>query len=521
MKNSFTVKEPVFVAITLLFLGFSLKTYAQPGTLDVDFGSGGVVISPEMQTGFGDTPRAIAILPDNKIVTTGYSSTFDVYQAYISKYNTDGTPDAEFGSGGKVINTENYFTQYTDILAQQDGKIVVCGVKTQTFSSQGHDCFVARYNANGAPDNTFGNGGYFSTALSSSTDGILRILRLTDGRYICLARYGSGAAGIAALIMLTANGNLDPAFADNGLKTHLFSNTNPQGISDLALSTDGNILALGGGDGVVKMVKLDLNGNPVADFGTGGTVVVPTGRHIRVNQDGSVLVFGELSAGAVQMVTYKYLANGSVDSNFGSGGSSAYTSEGMGQFFNFTARPLLYTDGRYIRVWKQVTTVNGETKNKTALTWFDADGSLSAIGEKIHDISPNPAEFSNQVPEQAAMDANGDVFSFGYYQNATENRQFIMKFNGSPNLSSTSQYPEVDDLFIFPNPTSGRLYLNSRSDHQAILALEVRNSLGMLVYSSKDFETTGVINLTNMEPGMYFIHTVHNSRPTTFKVIKY
>lgn len=520
MKNSTAFKKAILVTINFLVLSFGLVSYAQPGTLESEFGNGGVVISPEMQAGLGDTPRAIAILPDNKIVTAGYSSTFDIYHAYISKYNPDGTPDAGFGSGGKVINTESFFTQYSDIIAQSDGKTVVCGVKSQIFSSQGHDCFVARYNPNGTPDNTFGNGGYFSTALSTSADGLLRIVRLADGRYVCLARYGSGAAGIAALIMLTSDGNLDPSFADNGIKTHLFSNTNPQGISDLALSGEGNILALGGGDGVVKMVKFNLNGNVVSAFGSDGTVVVPTGRHVRVNSDGSILVFGELSVGTVQMVTYKYTADGSVDSNFGSGGTATYNSPGMDQFFNFLARPLLYPDGRYIRVWKQVTIENGETKNKTALTWFNADGSLSDIGEKIHDISPDPDEFSNQSPEQAVMDATGDVFSFGYYQNATENRQFIMKFKGDLNAASVGELHKMNDLFIYPNPTSGSLFINNRSDTGLVSRLEIKNSLGQLVYSTTDFKTNGEIDLSNMAPGMYYLQAMYDSRPVLFKVIK-
>lgn len=503
-----------------LFMSFitilGCKTYAQMGTLDSNFGNNGLVISPVMQNNLEDSPRAITITSDNKIVTTGYSSTFDLYHAYIAKYNTDGSFDTTFGNGGKIISNESFFTQYTDIISDENGKVVVCGIKTPIFSSQGHDCFVARFNANGTPDTTFGSGGQFTTALSTSTDGLMRIVRLSDGRYIALARFGSGAAGIAALIMLTSNGNLDSSFGNGGIKTHLFSSTNPQGTSDLAIANDGNILALGGGDGVVKLVKFNLSGNVVSGFGSNGIVVVPTGRHLRILGDGSILVMGEIITGQIQMTAYKYLSNGTIDTSFGSGGTSLYSTTGMTNVSGFASRPLLYPDGRFMRGWRHSFVTNGVTKNKTAVTWFNANGSVSSVGETIHDISFNQNEFSDQMPEHIVMDGNGDVFSYGYFQDAVSRKQFIMKFKGDMNLGT--QEMNGNSIKVYPNPFTDSINFDLQ-DSVSINTIELFDTLGKKV-SIPNMENNQ-IQLTGLPIGIYILRvSTMDNRKVSFKVCK-
>lgn len=505
--------------MALIAILFNLNMVAQPGALFTSFANGGVLISPPMQDTLYDNPRSIAILPDNKIVTSGYSNTFDFYQAYLAKFNQNGTPDSSFGNNGVVMNDFTPFSQYTDIATEPDGKIVVAGVRSNTFSSQGHDCFVARYNQNGTLDNGFGSSGVFTTALSAATDGIMRIIRLTDGRYLCLARYGSGAAGIAALIMLTDSGSLDPTFAGSGIKTHLFSNVAPQGTSDIALSGDGKILALGGGDGVIKVAKFTLSGSVDSSFGNNGTVTVPTGRHLRVNTDGSILVFGESTVNGNQaMTTHKFLSNGAPDTFFGSNGTATYTTTGLTQFFNSLSRPLLYPDGRYLRTWRHLLTINGEQKRKVAVTWFNPNGSLATIGEVIHDISPTPAQYSDQQPEQIVMDANGDVFSMGYYQTDISGVQYINKYHGD--LSITSAPEKISDSWLtYPNPAQDVLYFTANNTAQ-IKTVTIHDNVGRTL--GQYTPANSQLNISHLQAGMYLVTITSTTNQTqTVKVIKH
>lgn len=499
-----------------LFLLFNLLVFSQPGTLDTSFGTGGFVISPSMQQNFDDTPNALVVLPGNKILTAGYSITFNAYHAYISKHNADGTPDLSFGTNGKFISSETFFTQYYDMIVDPDGKILVCGIKSSTFSSQGHDCFVARFNPNGSLDSTFGVNGYFTIALSTSTDYIYRIVRLTDNRYVGLARYGGGSAGIAALVMLTSNGSLDASFGNNGRITHLFSATSPQGVSDLAISQDNKILALGGGGGSLKLNKYNLNGSIVNDFGVNGTVTPAHGRHIEINSNGSILVLGATNSGTIEMVAQKYLNNGTLDTSFGNGGSISYGSTGLTLSFNELSKPFLYPDGSYLRTWRHVSNVNGVQKNKVALTWFNANGSLSSIGQVIDDISTNPNEFSDVRPECIAMDSNGDLITTGYYQNAASTFQYLMKYRGNLNLSVSSLNNNF--ISIYPNPTDDILNLNMgiRSE---ISEIKLFDNLGHLI---NEFDLkTRQIYLSNLPSGIFLLKISNlNNESLTFKIIK-
>jgi uncharacterized delta-60 repeat protein len=81
-------------AALLLVLGTAL---AAPGDLDPSFGSGGTV---ETAIGAESVATGIAIQPDGKILVGGWSHPEKGFA--LARYRTDGSLDAEFGSGGIV-----------------------------------------------------------------------------------------------------------------------------------------------------------------------------------------------------------------------------------------------------------------------------------------------------------------------------------------------------------------------------------------------------------------------------------
>ncbi len=124
---------------TSLFLLFGLSLFAQSGALDASFGTGGKFISTDNQFAqSGAGVNAIALQSDGKIVMAGFSnksifstSTFDFS---VVRLNANGTPDAGFGTGGRVSID---FTKTGDlgstsdyayaVAIQPDGKIVIAG----------------------------------------------------------------------------------------------------------------------------------------------------------------------------------------------------------------------------------------------------------------------------------------------------------------------------------------------------------------------------------------------------------
>ena len=107
----------------------------------------------------------LAIQSDNKIVVVGdirgpnFLTEFDWG---MIRYNTNGTLDTTFGTGGMV--TTDWFglrDQAYDVAIQPNGFIVVAGyARTATRSD---NFAVARFDANGNLDSTFGVGGKVNT----------------------------------------------------------------------------------------------------------------------------------------------------------------------------------------------------------------------------------------------------------------------------------------------------------------------------------------------------------------------
>ena len=75
-----------------------------------------------------ETVTAVAIQSDGKTVIAGTANGAD---GYVARYNADGTLDASFGSGGVVdatLDPSLYLTSPADLRLQPDGKILVGGV---------------------------------------------------------------------------------------------------------------------------------------------------------------------------------------------------------------------------------------------------------------------------------------------------------------------------------------------------------------------------------------------------------
>ena len=83
--------------------GFALARYNTNGTLDTTFGKGGIVTTV-VERG-NDIAFALAIQPNGKIVVTGQSAIGGIYQFAVVRYNTNGTLDTEFGTGG-IVKTQ-------------------------------------------------------------------------------------------------------------------------------------------------------------------------------------------------------------------------------------------------------------------------------------------------------------------------------------------------------------------------------------------------------------------------------
>src|SRR6185369_13250141 len=111
----------------------------------------------------------VAVQPDGKIVAAGavqFSASSDFA---LARYNTDGTLDGTFGAGGKV--TTDFTGGYdfaTSVVVQPDGKILAGGnAGMAPFAGFA----LARYNSDGSLDATFGTGGKVATGFFDTVFG--------------------------------------------------------------------------------------------------------------------------------------------------------------------------------------------------------------------------------------------------------------------------------------------------------------------------------------------------------------
>src|SRR3954447_18172860 len=134
---------------------------AAPGDLDTAFGAGGKLTTDF--AGNGDEAHAVAVQADGKVVAAGgalVTTPLGTLQDFaLARYRPDGTLDPTFGAAGKVRTDFGGSEQAFAVAVQPDGKIVAAG-------GSGRDFELARYNADGSLDGTFGVGGKVTTTFA-------------------------------------------------------------------------------------------------------------------------------------------------------------------------------------------------------------------------------------------------------------------------------------------------------------------------------------------------------------------
>src|ERR1700736_3032438 len=171
--------------------------HAAAGDLDPAFGSGGIVTTSYN----GPFPADAALQPDGKIlVIAGFDNDPSATEAFgVLRYLGNGTPDSSFGAGGRTTAAfTNFINSPSDLALQRDGKIVVAGT-AESADGTVSEFAVARFNAGGTLDTSFGAGGKVTTnfvgvmagGASNPADSVL--IQPADGK----ARLGGLARGCA------------------------------------------------------------------------------------------------------------------------------------------------------------------------------------------------------------------------------------------------------------------------------------------------------------------------------------
>jgi uncharacterized delta-60 repeat protein len=155
--------------------------------------SGEVILRPDPTnpSALGNRPIvALTFQPDGKIVLAGTdailpsgSTTLPTAVGQLTRLSADGVVDASFGNSGTVSFT-NGLTPY-GVTVQSNGLILVPG---STLSSSTFVASVARYNSDGTPDATFGSASTpgLATFTASGAQGLLMTASINSKGQIIL-----------------------------------------------------------------------------------------------------------------------------------------------------------------------------------------------------------------------------------------------------------------------------------------------------------------------------------------------
>lgn len=146
-----------------------LVRFNTDGTLDADFGQDGV----QLHTSSTKCANDLAFTSDYKIIAVGnidtnLSGTYG--DVVVTQFNNDGSLDETFGteSGYTRISVDSYAEYARSVLISADGKIYLGG----DYWDWGNYHLVIRFNADGTPDDTFGNNGIFETLIKAYFGGL-------------------------------------------------------------------------------------------------------------------------------------------------------------------------------------------------------------------------------------------------------------------------------------------------------------------------------------------------------------
>ncbi|MES2999803.1 MAG: VCBS domain-containing protein [Pseudomonadota bacterium] len=270
------------------------------------------------------SPRGLALDSAGRALVVGYTAeNYSQTQVdwAIERRNPDGTPDASFGSDGRVVIDFGGYDYPAQVLADSQDRVLVAG--------QG---VIVRLQSDGSLDTSFGTGGILTLAGDPALPSTFGMRLDAQGRLLLwggtLDADGDGAIGVFRLL---ADGSLDASF---GVQGRSLVNTGERGVRDADLQTapDGSIVLAWSDytatpyEDPVSLARLDAQGAPDAGFGDSGivrTALNAGALSLAVDAQGAaILGFSAPGWDARDITVVRFGADGAQDASFGGMGSA-------------------------------------------------------------------------------------------------------------------------------------------------------------------------------------------------------
>lgn len=444
-----------YTCLCALFQALPVLAFAE--ALDPGFGNGGIAfLTPNGVDAHEYRVSSAISLPDGKLLLAGsrnrYEEAFPAdphVRAMLARLNADGSADNSFGSdaaspGTVVLPDIVAGTEIQSIEAVQrldDGSIVVVGT-AQAFGPL--TAFVAKLDANGAMDSSFGSDG----------DGVVRL----SGKYF-------HALGIDSLGRLIAAGEE----TQDGVLMHGF------------------------------IARFNLDGTLDATFGIGGVVVPGPDEPdhysyvnaLVVTSDDGVLVggFREIEspdAGDAYWIA-RVDSNGQAEAAFGDAGSRSFRIPGSASTYNAIQRLLVLESGAIVFGAYYMSDASGTA---LVLGRLAADGSTDAsFGDQVTpgfqrvDVVPG---MGDRYFSGLARLPDGKLLATINYYTSSPAKQTFMAVRTSQDGIADSEFAE-NGVFAIDLAPDGV--------YSSVTALAVQDGQPILAGSSRRDPTSRIVDL--------------------------
>lgn len=423
---------------------FALVRYLPDGTLDTAF-SGDGKASLSLASG-GESVTGMALQADGKIVVAGYVTNDGIERMAVARFLTNGEPDPAFGSGGSTVFDFGGRSLATCVALQADGKIVLGGA-----TGVGYDMALARCNADGTLDPTFGSGGKVTTSFGSYTDYAMAIALQPDGK-ILLGGYTAATAFTPqsqsfAVARYLPDGSLDPSFGSAGSgKVTVKTGLSAESVRALAVLPNGDIAAVGytvqnygspTGNRGIGTAAFDANGQVLGTFGLFSYGLTQEGAAMALQGDGGYVVAGSHYNGNKDEFLLCRFGSSGFDTSFGSYGY-AYTQMSGGE--DMASCAALAADGKIYVAGSTWAGLGGSraTGHDFAIARVTASGALDTTfsGDGIQTTSI-AANDSTDMATAMALQADGKPVVIGSAHDGTTIYRAIVRYLANGNLDTT------------------------------------------------------------------------------------
>ena len=349
----------------------------------------------------------------------------------------EGDLDTTFDTDGKV--TTQIGSSRSEALAiavQPDGKFVASGY---SIGNGNTDFALARYNANGSLDSTFGGTfggtGKVTTDIDNTDNVSLALaIQLADNKLVAAGCSFNSTDDDFALVRYKTDGTLDDTFGTNGVVKTNFNNSTDC-IDAVAVQTDGKIVAAGyvfnGSYFHFAIARYHSNGTLDDTFGTGGKVITEMtafddlARAIALQSDGKIIVAGEANA---DLAVARYNSDGSLDTSF-DGDGKVVTSINL---FDSAYDVVIQADGKIVAA--------GETGNGTnsdfAVVRYETNGALDSLFDS-DGIVTTAIGGSDEIASSLSIQAGGKIIVGGFSSNGTNDDFAVARYEPSGALDSS------------------------------------------------------------------------------------